>query len=158
MKNSSTIWTAEQLKAITTAGRDVLVTSSAGTGKTAVLSARCIELLSRGDDPADITEFLIMTFTEASAEEMKSRIGDQLRELGGEVAGMSCQRQPTGCGTFSQAINELIHKLTECLNLLEIQAPVFGRDEWLNRETWEQPGNQAHLEVGTRQLSVRFVT
>ena len=72
-------WTSEQLRAIETVGRDVYVTASAGTGKTAVLSARCIKQIK--DCNANISEFLVLTFTEAAAEEMSTRIGGLLRDL-----------------------------------------------------------------------------
>ena len=74
-------WTREQLKAIQTSGRDVYVTASAGTGKTAVLSARCIELMNNESGAADISEFVVLTFTEAAAEEMTTRIGQLLRKM-----------------------------------------------------------------------------
>ena len=44
-------WTASQQQAIETVGRDVLVTASAGTGKTAVLSQRVVGRIADLDDP-----------------------------------------------------------------------------------------------------------
>lgn len=72
-------WTNEQLKAIRTVGRDVYVTASAGTGKTAVLSGRCAELIGAENACANISEMVVLTFTEAAAEEMTARIGKILR-------------------------------------------------------------------------------
>jgi len=43
-------WTTQQKLAITSAGKDVLVTASAGTGKTAVLAQRCAQLLADTTD------------------------------------------------------------------------------------------------------------
>jgi len=45
-------WTDQQLRAIVERGSDILVTASAGTGKTAVLSGRCVSLIS--DKLADL--------------------------------------------------------------------------------------------------------
>ncbi|MHC4076278.1 MAG: UvrD-helicase domain-containing protein, partial [Planctomycetota bacterium] len=39
-------WTDQQKRAIKARGSDILVTASAGTGKTAVLSGRCVEIVS----------------------------------------------------------------------------------------------------------------
>ncbi len=69
-------WTEQQKRAIKARGSDVLVTASAGTGKTAVLSGRCVNIVS---DKSDVRNILVLTFTEAAAEQMRSRIAEQLR-------------------------------------------------------------------------------
>ncbi len=71
-------WTSPQKRAIETIGRDVLVTASAGTGKTAVLSQRCVERICDPRHPVDADRLLVLTFTEAAAEEMKTRIAEKL--------------------------------------------------------------------------------
>jgi ATP-dependent helicase/nuclease subunit A len=73
-----TNWTKPQSLAIETVGRGVLVTASAGAGKTAVLSERCIRRICDVKNPVDIDELLVLTFTEAAAEEMKGRIAEKL--------------------------------------------------------------------------------
>jgi ATP-dependent helicase/nuclease subunit A len=70
-------WTDQQKQAITADGSDVLVTASAGTGKTAVLSGRCVHIVSK---KSDVRNILVLTFTEAAAEQMRSRIAQMLRE------------------------------------------------------------------------------
>jgi ATP-dependent helicase/nuclease subunit A len=70
-------WTDQQRLAITASGSDVLVTASAGTGKTAVLSGRCIHILA---GKSDVRNFLVLTFTDAAAEQMRLRIAQQLRD------------------------------------------------------------------------------
>ena len=69
--------TKSQQDAILTRGRTVLVSAAAGSGKTKVLTER---LLARISDDADIDSFLIITFTKAAAEELKSRITDEIAE------------------------------------------------------------------------------
>ncbi len=64
-------WTKAQNDAIKTRNKNILVSASAGSGKTAVLSERVLSLLKEG---YDIDKFLIFTFTKASAKEMKARI------------------------------------------------------------------------------------
>ena len=70
-------WTDQQQQAITTDGSDVLVTASAGTGKTAVLSGRCVHIVS---GKSDVRNILVLTFTEAAAEQMRSRIAQMLKD------------------------------------------------------------------------------
>lgn len=66
-------WTKEQQEAIEKDGSNIIVSAGAGSGKTAVLSARVLHKLKNG---THIDELLILTFTRAAAEEMKDRIRD----------------------------------------------------------------------------------
>ena len=63
-------WTDAQLRAITSRGGALLVSAAAGSGKTAVLVERVIRRLLDTEDPCNIDEFLIVTFTKAAAAEM----------------------------------------------------------------------------------------
>lgn len=73
-------WTDAQLRAITSRGGALLVSAAAGSGKTAVLVERVIRRLLDTEDPCNIDEFLIVTFTKAAAAEMKAKIADALTE------------------------------------------------------------------------------
>ncbi|MHC4624103.1 MAG: helicase-exonuclease AddAB subunit AddA [Planctomycetota bacterium] len=73
-------WTQQQLRAIVARGSDVLVTASAGTGKTTVLSGRCVDIVSDSTLCPDVFSLVVLTFTEAAAEQMRSRIAEQLRD------------------------------------------------------------------------------
>ena len=77
---SSIKWTNSQRKAISEHGRDVVVTASAGTGKTAVLAGRCAEIVSDKKICGDVREILVLTFTNAAADEMRSRIAEALKK------------------------------------------------------------------------------
>ena len=46
-------WTEQQQQAIRQRGRDVLVSASAGTGKTAVLSGRCVDIVADNKEAID---------------------------------------------------------------------------------------------------------
>jgi len=70
-------FTDEQWQAIFDQGDNLLVSASAGSGKTTVLVRRVIEKLKMG---FNIDELLIVTFTEAAAKEMKERIQEALQE------------------------------------------------------------------------------
>ena len=65
-------WTAEQLQAINLRNRNLLVAAAAGSGKTAVLVERVIQLILR--DEVNIDQMLVVTFTKAAASEMRERI------------------------------------------------------------------------------------
>lgn len=73
-------WTTDQQKIIDLRNRNILVSAAAGSGKTAVLVARIISLITEGDSPLDIDRLLIVTFTNAAAAEMKERIGKAIEE------------------------------------------------------------------------------
>ena len=70
--------TANQQLAIDIRNSNVLVSAAAGSGKTSVLVERIVKRVSQEDDPIDIDRLLIMTFTNAAAAEMQSRIRDEL--------------------------------------------------------------------------------
>lgn len=73
-------WTDEQWKAIVADGQHILVAAAAGSGKTAVLVERIIEKVVAKDNPTDIDRLLVVTFTNASAAEMRTRIGEAIEK------------------------------------------------------------------------------
>ncbi|HSI36435.1 MAG TPA: helicase-exonuclease AddAB subunit AddA [Tepidisphaeraceae bacterium] len=79
MASPTPSWTPDQLRGIRTTGRSLLVSAAAGSGKTAVLAARCAHLVCDADPACDVNELLVVTFTEAAAAEMKARIERALR-------------------------------------------------------------------------------
>ncbi|WP_341322448.1 helicase-exonuclease AddAB subunit AddA [Solibacillus sp. FSL H8-0523] len=81
MKPSDVQWTDVQWKAIYAAGHDVLVSAAAGSGKTAVLIERLIQkILAPEDVRIDVDELLVVTFTNASAAEMRNRMAEALEK------------------------------------------------------------------------------
>ncbi len=72
-------FTEDQQKAIYSNGT-VLVAAAAGSGKTAVLTKRVIEKVCNSENPTSIDRLLIVTFTNASALEMRIRIAKALDE------------------------------------------------------------------------------
>ena len=71
--------TYEQDLAIKAEG-NVLVCAAAGSGKTAVLVERVIRMLTDSSHPVSADRLLIVTFTNAAAAEMRSRIEKRLYE------------------------------------------------------------------------------
>lgn len=87
-------FTKEQQSAIDTRDKTLLVSAAAGSGKTATLTQRIIASLLDEENPADISELLIVTFTNAAVGELKERIGKAIRErLAKEPQNQRLQRQ-----------------------------------------------------------------
>lgn len=85
-------WTEEQNKVIDSRAGNLLVAAAAGSGKTAVLVERIIEMVlgidSHGNkiaDGIDIDELLVVTFTKAAAAQMKEKIADVLSKRAEEM-------------------------------------------------------------------------
>lgn len=74
-------WTHDQLTAICQTEGDLLVSASAGTGKTAVLVQRIVGLVCDRENPTGLDRLLVVTFTEAAAGEMRRKIAAALRDL-----------------------------------------------------------------------------
>ena len=70
-------WNEAQLKAITTRDKNVLVSASAGSGKTTVLIERLMRHIL--DDQITLSSILAMTYTDAAANQMKTRLENQLQ-------------------------------------------------------------------------------
>ena len=85
-KPQSTTFTDAQWEAVWRTGSDVLVAAAAGSGKTRVLITRLIEKVIAENNPIDVDELLVVTFTNAAAAEMRQRMASALEE--------ELQRQP----------------------------------------------------------------
>ncbi|TXC89661.1 helicase-exonuclease AddAB subunit AddA [Metabacillus litoralis] len=79
-KPENSQWTDDQWKAIVASGQDILVAAAAGSGKTAVLVERIIRKILSRENPVDVDSLLVVTFTNASAAEMRSRVGEALEK------------------------------------------------------------------------------
>lgn len=71
-------WNAQQNEAINSRNANILVSAGAGSGKTAVLVQRIIEMICDKKAPVDINRLLVVTFTKKAAAEMKERITQEL--------------------------------------------------------------------------------
>lgn len=68
-------WTPSQENAIKESGKQLLVAAGAGSGKTSVLTERILKKILEG---ADVTDFLVTTFTVESAQDMKEKLRRKL--------------------------------------------------------------------------------
>ena len=71
--------TEAQRQIIEHRGSSLVVSASAGSGKTEVLSRRCVALISDAADPCPVDRLLVVTFTRAAAAELRSRVAGMLR-------------------------------------------------------------------------------
>ena len=72
--------TPQQALAVHDRGGNLLVSAAAGSGKTKVLVDRLMSYLTDPNDPANIDEFLIITYTKAAASELRGKIAAKLSE------------------------------------------------------------------------------
>lgn len=74
-------WTDQQKNAIYARNGNILVSAAAGSGKTAVLVERVKDIITDKSNPVNVDNLLIVTFTNAAAAEMKSRIAAKLEDI-----------------------------------------------------------------------------
>ena len=71
-------WTDAQDSAIRATGRTLLVSAAAGSGKTATLTEKIIRALTSKDNRSSLSRMLIVTFTKASAADVRAKISKAL--------------------------------------------------------------------------------
>ena len=94
--------TAAQKSAIETTGCSILVSAGAGSGKTKVLTERLMRYVLNRDDPEkreNIDRFVIITFTQAAAGELRSRITEELLKAAAEA-----EKDPTADAEFKRHV------------------------------------------------------
>ena len=72
--------TPQQAIAVRDRGGKLLVSAAAGSGKTKVLVDRLMSYLTDSREPADLDDFLIITYTKAAAAELRGKIAAKLAE------------------------------------------------------------------------------
>ena len=73
--------TPQQQMAVVNRGGKLLVSAAAGSGKTKVLVDRLMSYILDPDSPANLDDFLIITFTKAAASELRGKIASKLSDL-----------------------------------------------------------------------------
>ena len=73
--------TKQQHQAVYDNGGKLLVSAAAGSGKTMVLVERLMRYILDPVHPANIDDFLIITYTKAAALELREKIGKRLNQL-----------------------------------------------------------------------------
>jgi ATP-dependent helicase/nuclease subunit A len=169
-KPADSQWTDEQWKAIVADGQDILVAAAAGSGKTAVLVERIIEKITAKDDPIDVDRLLVVTFTNASAAEMRTRIGEAIEKaIEKQPGSLHLRRQ---LSLLNRASISTIHSF--CLDVIrkyyylididpvfriadEAEAALMKEEvmEELFEEQYGKEGNEAFLSVVDRYTADR---
>ncbi len=72
------MYTPEQQRCLDITDRNIIVSAGAGTGKTHTLIGRIFELMTRDENPVEIDQLMVVTFTRAAASEMKVRLEKSL--------------------------------------------------------------------------------
>ncbi|MGG0658259.1 helicase-exonuclease AddAB subunit AddA [Rummeliibacillus pycnus] len=123
-KTADATWTDEQWKAIWASGQDILVSAAAGSGKTAVLINRMIEKVISTTDPIDVDQLLVVTFTNASAAEMRHRMANALEnEISKNPQSKHLRRQ---LSLINKAQISTLHSF--CLNIVRQYAYLIDID------------------------------
>lgn len=118
-------WNPQQLKAIQTKDKNIMVSASAGSGKTTVLIARLMDLVVKDRVPIDA--ILAMTFTEAAASEMKKRLAASLQKAYEETKDPEERAYITRQLTSIQTAHiSTIHSF--CLSILQEYYYMIGLD------------------------------
>ena len=73
-------FTDTQRQVIESRGCNLLISAAAGSGKTAVLVERIVEMVCGGENPVDIDRLLVVTFTNAAAAQMRERVSRALND------------------------------------------------------------------------------
>ncbi len=145
------VWTAGQSAAINMRGSDLIISAAAGSGKTAVLCERVIRSLLDEKEPINISDMLIVTFTKASAEELKERIAKAIRE---EIVKSPDNRrlvrqlvmiQNADIGTIHSFCGNLISANTAALSLMSnVRVSDATESEVIARKAMEKCINDAY--------------
>lgn len=114
IKPENSRFTDDQWQAVYDGGTNLLVSASAGSGKTTVLVERVIEKIKVG---TNVDELLIVTYTDAAAREMKERIQAALQEaVTGESLAEQKRHLVRQIPLLSQASISTIHSF--CLQVI----------------------------------------
>ena len=107
-------WTDQQKNAIEASGGTLLVSAAAGSGKTAVLVERLKRKIADKDNPCSVDSFLVVTFTNAAAANMKTKIAKALSKAIKENPGSAWLRSQLNLLPFAKI--STIDKF--CINLV----------------------------------------
>jgi len=113
--------TKEQLAATENSGGPLLVSAAAGSGKTRVLVERLMKKVLSGDR-YDVDDFLIITYTNAAAAELRGKILDAIYDrIASDPENRRLRRQADKCG---RAEIETIHSF--CSKIIRENANLLG--------------------------------
>ena len=145
---------AEQYSAVNAAGRNILVSASAGAGKTGVLISRLIKRCVT--DRIPLERILAMTFTKAAASEMKKRLAKELNTLYREAEDAE-EKQWLRKQLIALAAADITTIDSYCLKIIQKYGNIIGIDPAAAANTLE--GGQIQLllkKAFTDALKIRY--
>ena len=119
-------WTPAQLDAITARDKTLLLSAAAGSGKTATLTERVIRLLTDPKSPRDVSKMVIVTFTVAAAQDLKTKLTKALTRaiseckdpaLSGHLAEQLLLVPDADVGTIDSFCRRLVTEFSDCTDL-----------------------------------------
>lgn len=122
---------------------NVLVLAGAGAGKTSTLVERCLYHVLHPQDPVSVEEMLIVTFTDASAAEVRKRLRERLESACGQPESDLTQQLEREIARLETAHISTLHSF--CLHLVRQHFHELGLDPSLAVLRQEQ----AALLMGT---------
>ena len=157
--------TPEQIEAIYSSGTNILVSASAGSGKTFVMVQRILDQLHRG---ISIQQLFISTFTVKAATELKERLEKELEkslkatkdeELKRHLAQQIAELPTSDIGTMDAFTQRLVSKYGYLVGL----SPTFrilqsvSEQSLLKNDCFEQVFERFYEEQGPDRLFSRLV-
>lgn len=125
-------WTPSQRQAIEADGRNICVSAAAGSGKTTVLTNRITERICSPAIRADISRMLVVTYTHAAADELKSRLGkaiDSAREKAPFDRHLARQALLLPCAKISTVHSFCLDLIRANFRELDIPSDIHVADE-----------------------------
>ncbi|MCR5795352.1 MAG: UvrD-helicase domain-containing protein [Solobacterium sp.] len=144
----------EQNRAVNAVGRNILVSASAGAGKTGVLISRLIKRCV--NDRIPLERILAMTFTKAAASEMKKRLARELNTLYADAADPE-EKQWLRKQLIALAAADITTIDSYCLKIIQKYGNIIGIDPAAAANTLE--GGQTQLllrQAFTDALKIRY--
>lgn len=156
----------QQQKAVESNEKNIVVAASAGTGKTTVLVERVLRKIL--NENIDLNRMLILTFTEAAAENMKNRLEKALREEKekndadkARIDEQLEQLQTANISTIDAFINKLVQKYSYNLGI-DPEYKILNSDiakQKLRNQAYDQVINNFSDETNQdRQLLFQLMT
>lgn len=156
----------QQQKAVESNEKNIVVAASAGTGKTTVLVERVLRKIL--NENVDLNRMLILTFTEAAAENMKNRLEKALREEKEKTDADKArideqleQLQTANISTIDAFINKLVQKYSYNLGI-DPEYKILNSDiakQKLRNQAYDQVINNFSDETDQdRQLLFQLMT
>lgn len=156
--------TRQQETAIFNRGGSLLVSAAAGSGKTKVLVDRLLSYIMNPSDPANLDDFLIITYTKAAASELRGKIAAKLTErISQNPSNRHLQRQLqrlylTKISTVHAFCSEILREYAYKLDIpADFRVAEETECEQLQASVLEQILNEAYENIAENEDLQTFV-